>query len=121
MYAKFNALAYKTASYIESVQPGLDKLAEYDAAKKLFVEKATKAASVLAEKGLIERSHANELVDKVAEAPETVWDLVEKMAASFSSDDLGSVSTKKVAGDTTADPFEREFFGNTANFNGMID
>jgi len=115
----YNALAQKTVQYIEEAERKLEKLAAAEASKAAFVERATKAASVLVDRGLLPKSNEGAFVDKVAEAPELVFDLVEKLANDIGPESFGSESTK-IAASTSDDPFEKAFFpakGNT----GTID
>lgn len=127
-------LMKKTASYIEAVQPKLDKIdsytekiaeynkkiSKYEDKKVEFVKRASQAAGVLANRGIIDQSSVNEVVDRVASNPTEVWDLVEKMATAFDLGTLGDISNQKT-GENTADPWEREFLGATSTRSGMID
>jgi hypothetical protein len=120
----YNKLVTKVASYIEASQNEIDasqvKLAEFTEQKSSFVKRATQAAGVLAHHGVIERDSVNILIDKVAEDPSAVWDLVEKLASSVGTDALGNPAQEKMASQTSSDPWVREFFGYKSG-NGMID
>ena len=109
----------KSAAYIERTQPLLDKQNEE---KSAFVQRATKAAGVLASRGVLGQRDVNALVDKVAASPASVWDVVEKLAHMVGADTLGEVGREKVASAPEACPFERRFFGvNNDQSNGMVD
>lgn len=97
----------KSAEYIERTQPLIDRQNEEKAA---FVEKATKAAGVLASRGVLGKRDVNGFVDKVAANPASVWEVVEKLASLVGVDAMGEVS-HKVAAATDEDPFVRRFFG----------
>ena len=68
------------------------KLENFVEARECFNKKAAHAAKVLAGCGAIENDKVDEFVNKVAEDPSGVWDLVEKMAENFSAPTLGEVS-----------------------------
>lgn len=120
----YNKLVTKVASYIEASQNEIDasltKLAEFTEQRSSFVKRATQAAGVLAHRGVIERENVNTLVDKVAEDPSAVWDLVEKLASAVGADNLGDPAQEKMASQGSEDPWVREFFGYKSG-NGMID
>jgi len=107
----------KTAEYIEKTQPIIDA----ELIKKAeFVKRATQAAGVLAHHGVIDRRRVDEFVDKVAESPASIWDFVEKLAASISADGLGEGVMHKSASDSR-DAFERVFFPEYSNHSGTIE
>lgn len=116
----YNELAAKTVQYIEDVEPKLAKLAEAEASKAAFAARATKAASVLVERGILAKTQESEFVDKVAEAPEQVFDVIEKMAREIGPSSLGTDTDMKVAGVTSDDPFEKAFFSRGKN-TGTLD
>jgi hypothetical protein len=68
------------------------KLRNFVEARECFNKKAAHAAKVLAGCGAIENDKVDEFVNKVAEDPSGVWDLVEKMAENFSAPTLGGAS-----------------------------
>ena len=68
------------------------KLENFVEARECFNKKAAHAAKVLAGCGAIENDKVDEFVNKVAEDPSGVWDLVEKMAENFSAPTLGEAS-----------------------------
>lgn len=110
----------KSAEYIERTQPIIDQRNEEKAA---FVEKATKAAGVLASRGVLGKRDVSGFVDKVASDPAAVWDVVEKLATLVGVDTMGEVGREKVASATdSTDPFVRRFFGdNNDSHSGMVD
>lgn len=61
-------------------------------ARESFNKKAAHAARVLAGCGAIGNDKVDDFVNKVAEDPSGVWDLVEKMAESISAPTLGRAS-----------------------------
>lgn len=119
MDPQVKSILMKSAEYVASTQPLLDKRNEEKAA---FVERATKAASVLASRGVLGKRDVNGFVDKVAADPTTVWEVVEKLAGLVGVDTLGEVGREKVASATDEDPFVRRFFGNNSDtHSGMVD
>ena len=110
----------KSAAYVATTQPLLDR---HNEKKASFVEKATKAASVLASRGVLGKRDVDGFVDKVASNPASVWEVVEKLAGLVGADTLGEVGREKVASATgSSDPFERLFFGeNNDHSSGMVD
>jgi hypothetical protein len=111
-------LMMKTAAYIERTQPLIDKQNEQ---RNAFVKRATQAAGVLVHRGVIDRRNANEFVDKVAADPQSVWEFVEKLAATVPVDSLGEGVQRKIASGAKVDAFERVFFGIGAEDTGMVD
>ena len=116
----YNELAAKTVQYIEDVEPKLAKLAEAESSRAAFVERATKAASVLVERGLLQKTRESEFVDKVAEAPDSIFDVVEKLAREIGPASLGTDTDTKVAEAASDDPFEKAFFPSVGN-TGTVD
>lgn len=86
-----------------------------------FAKRATEAAKVLAERGVIDSDNVNTFVDKVAEDMNRVWDTVEKLAEMVSAPTLGGVSNFE-SPRAADDPFIREFLhDNSGRGNGYID
>lgn len=86
-----------------------------------FTKRATEAAKVLAERGVIDSDNINTYVDKVAEDMSDVWNTVEKLAEMISAPTLGGVSHIE-SPRAADDPFIREFlFDNSSRGNGYID
>lgn len=128
----------KTAAYIDASQTELEdanaklattktelktlqtKLASHDEKRRRFVKRATQASGVLANRGIIEAYKVNEFVDKAAEDPNVVWGLVEKLASALSADSFTEGTLEKVSA-SSADPFERNFFGIGGLEDGMIE
>ena len=115
----------KTAAYIAKVQPENDRLKgeveklkndlkstneKIAEAKSLFAKRATQAAGVLVNRGLLDQNEVNELVDKVAEDNNSVWELVEKLASSVGADTLGDKSNEKLNTAESGDPWYDTFF-----------
>lgn len=97
------------------------KIEDFDKARAGFAKRATEAAKVLAERGVIDSDNVNTFVDKVAEDSNTVWDTIEKLAEMVSAPTLGSVSHVE-SPRAADDPFIREFLpGNGSRGNGYID
>jgi len=120
MDPSIKTLLVKTAEYVERTQPLLD---QRNVERKDFVEKATKAASVLASRGVLGKNAVAGFVDKVAASPATVWDVVEKLATLVGVDTMGEVGREKVASETELqDPFVARYFGtNNSHASGMVD
>lgn len=97
------------------------KIEDFGKARAGFAKRATEAAKVLAERGVIDSDNVSTFVDKVAEDENSVWDTVEKLAEMVSAPTLGGVS--QVESPRAADdPFIREFLtGNNSRGNGYID
>lgn len=99
------------------------KIEDFGKARAGFAKRATEAAKVLAERGVINSDNVNTFVDKVAEDINSVWDTVEKLAEMVSAPTLGGVSqitSTRAAADE--DPFIREFLsGNGNRGNGYVD
>ena len=97
------------------------KIEDFGKARAGFAKRATEAAKVLAERGVIDSDNVNTFVDKVAEDVNSVWDTVEKLAEMISAPTLGGVSQVETPR-AADDPFIREFLtGNSSRGNGYID
>jgi hypothetical protein len=111
----------KTAAYIEATQPLID---QHNEERSAFVKRATQAAKVLAQRGVIGTRQVDQFVDKVAANPTDVWGVVEKLASLVGADQMGEVGREKVASVAgSSDPFERRFFGDLSDSrgSGMVD
>lgn len=87
-----------------------------------FAKRATEAAKVLAERGVIDSDNVDAFVDKVAEDMSYVWGTVEKLAEMVSAPTLGGVSDVGSSRAAEDDPFIREFLpGNRSRGNGYVD
>ena len=94
---------------------------DFGKARAGFAKRATEAAKVLAERGVIDSDNVDTFVDKVAEDMSNVWDTVVKLAEMVSAPTLGGVSSIE-SPRAADDPFIREFLpGNASRGNGYID
>lgn len=97
------------------------KISDFGKVRAGFAKRATEAAKVLAERGVIDSDNVNTFVDKVAADANAVWDTVEKLAEMVSAPTLGGVSHVE-SPRAADDPFIREFLsGNSGRGNGYID
>ena len=97
------------------------KIEDFGKVRAGFAKRATEAAKVLAERGVIDSDNVNTFVDKVAADANAVWDTVEKLAEMVSAPTLGGVSHVE-SPRAADDPFIREFLpGNSGRGNGYID
>ena len=116
------AQAETRAASAESRLAEAEKKAEdFGKARAGFAKRATEAAKVLAERGVIDSDNVDTYVDKVAEDPNSVWDTVEKLAGMVSAPTLGGVSGVGSNSAADIDPFVREFLPGTGRGNGYID
>ena len=96
------------------------RLDNFVEARECFNKKAAHAAKVLAGCGAIENDKVDEFVNKVAEDPSGVWDLVEKMAENLSAPTLGGAS-ESFSSRSVDDPWSRLVFGGRQGSNGYVD
>ena len=96
------------------------KLDNFVEARECFNKKAAHAAKVLAGCGAIENDKVDEFVNKVAEDPSGVWDLVEKMAENFSAPTLGGAS-ESFSSRSVDDPWSKLVFGGCQGSKGYVD
>lgn len=96
------------------------KLKDFVEARECFNKKAAHAAKVLAGCGAIENDKVDEFVNKVAEDPSGVWDLVEKMAENISAPTLGGAS-ESFSSRSVDDPWSRLVFGGCHGSKGYVD
>ena len=96
------------------------KLRNFVEARECFNKKAAHAAKVLAGCGAIENDKVDEFVNKVAEDPSGVWDLVEKMAENFSAPTLGGASDFS-SSRSVDDPWAKLVFGGCQGSKGYVD
>ena len=96
------------------------KIDDFVGARESFNKKAAHAAKVLAGCGAIGNDKVDEFVNKVAEDPSGVWDLVEKMAENFSAPTLGEAS-ESFSSRSVDDPWSRLVFGSGRGSNGYVD
>ena len=96
------------------------KIQDFVEARECFNKKAAHAAKVLAGCGAIENDKVDEFVNKVAEDPSGVWDLVEKMAENFSAPTLGGAS-ESFSSRSVDDPWAKLVFGGCQGSKGYVD
>ena len=96
------------------------KIQDFVEARECFNKKAAHAAKVLAGCGAIENDKVDEFVNKVAEDPSGIWDLVEKMAENFSAPTLGGAS-ESFSSRSVDDPWSRLVFGGCQGSKGYVD
>ena len=96
-----------------------NKLKNFVEARECFNKKAAHAAKVLAGCGAIGNDKVDEFVNKVAEDPSGVWDLVEKMAENFSAPTLGGASDFS-SSRSVDDPWSKAVFGDSQG-SGYVD
>lgn len=96
------------------------KLKDFVEARECFNKKAAHAAKVLAGCGAIENDKVDEFVNKVAEDPSGVWDLVEKMAENISAPTLGGAS-ESFSSRSVDDPWSKLVFGGCQGSKGYVD
>lgn len=96
------------------------KLKDFVEARESFNKKAAHAAKVLAGCGAIGNDKVDEFVNKVAEDPSGVWDLVEKMAENISAPTLGGASDFS-SSPSVDDPWSRLVFGKSRGSEGYVD
>lgn len=103
-------LTEKLASAEVEIGETKEKLRNFVEARECFNKKAAHAAKVLAGCGAIGNDRVDEFVNKVAEDPSGVWDLVEKMAENFSAPTLGGASDFS-SSRSVDDPWSKLVFG----------
>lgn len=96
-----------------------EKLKNFVEARECFNKKAAHAAKVLAGCGAIGNDRVDEFVNKVAEDPSGVWDLVEKMAENFPAPTLGGTSDFS-SSHGVDDPWSKAVFGDRQG-SGYVD
>lgn len=112
-------LLQKAEKYVKAAQPQLDAFKrQHDD----FAKKASAAAQVLADNGLIAPESVQAFAQKAAEDPSSVWGFVEKLASSFQADSLGSGAPAgiKAASEEDVDPFVRRFCPEFAVGSGQV-
>ena len=113
-------LEKKAAEYVAMTRPRLEKLAGYEASRRKFVKRAAQCVGTLVGLGLVERSRASAMIDKMAEDPVSVFDVVETIAPSVRAGEMGAASEKS-ASTGEIDPFVEVFGSKGAVSDGMID
>ena len=107
----------KLASAESALQSYKQKIQKFDEGRAAFVKRATEAAKVLAERGVIGSDNVNAFVDRIADDPTSVWGVVEKMAGSSPAPTLGRAADVK--SQCAVDPWSALLGGSQAN--GYID
>lgn len=116
---KAAAVCEGAAHMSEKLASAEEKIKMFDEGRAAFIKKATHAAKVLAGRGAIDNDKVNEFVDKVAEDPSSVWEVVEKMAETISAPTLGEPSGF-VASRGVDDPWLKMTRGDRSG-NGYVD
>lgn len=96
----------KTAEYVATVQPQLEKHA---AEKEAFLKKAEGTVAVLVHRGIIDGSKKTAMLEKLAADPTYALATLERLAGIIGADQLGAPSTITKVSEAQADPFVREF------------
>ncbi len=106
MEAKDKELLEKAASFVEEAGR---KIAALEGGKTEFQKRASEASASLVRRGLLTADKAGAWAAKVAESPELVFGVVEKLAAAAAVAELGSpAGDVKIADDQSdLDAFDR--------------
>lgn len=94
----------KAAEYVATTQPLLD---EYNEFKDRFIKRAHQVVGVLVSRGIVQKTKANGLVDKMASDPAYALEVVQGVAELISPAKMGSSGDVKVASSAKLDAFER--------------
>lgn len=112
-------LLQKAAAYVKVAQPQLDAFKQQH---EVFSKRASEAAKVLADNGLIARESVDLFAKQAAEDPASVWGFVEKLAESFTADSLGSGAPADVkTASSEVDPWEARLFPELHQNNGQVE
>jgi len=106
------SLTEKLASAEAEIGDQKNKIKNFVEARECFNKKAAHAAKVLAGCGAIGNDKVDEFVNKVAEDPSGVWDLVEKMAENISAPTLGQASDFS-SSRSVDDPWSKLLYGDS--------
>lgn len=96
-------LEEKVAAYIGTVQPELEKLAEFRSRDREFVKRASQSVGMLVGLGLVAREDSSRMIDKIAADHSQVFGILETLATDVQAGRMGSKSNEKSA-DTRLDP-----------------
>jgi hypothetical protein len=122
MDQKVQSILEKTAGYVEQAQTQLDANNE---ARIRFVKRASQAAGVLVQRGLLSRDAVDRFVDKVAADGCEVWDLVEKLAAAIQPEGLVDPVQEKLASGAELSAWDKLYYYGDARADvrrpGMVD
>lgn len=112
----------KAAEYVAATQPLLDEFNEF---KERFVKRAHQVVGVLVSRGVVQKTKANGLVDKMASDPVYALEVIQGVAELISPARMGSTGDVKVASNAKLDPFERlAITGSSVGqvvYSGMVD
>lgn len=96
----------QAASYIATVQPELDKVAEERVEQTKL---AQRTVGILVNRGIIAPDKADAFVEKTS-TPAGMFKFIEKLASLVSGESLGRPSNIPKVASSNVDPFVREFF-----------
>lgn len=113
-------LERKVVAYVGATQPRLEKLAGYEKRDRDFVKRASQCVGMLVGLGLVDRTKASGLIDKMAQDKTVVFDVLERLAPSVRAGEMGSASSEKSASEER-DPFVEVFGSRSAVSDGMVD
>lgn len=102
-------LEEKVASYVATVQPELEKLAEVRRNEREFVKRASHSVGVLVGLGLVAREDASKMIDKIASDHSQVFGILESLATDVRASRMGTTSNEKSA-DSNTDPSMQVWF-----------
>ena len=108
-------LSAKTVKYVATVQPQLDKMADFNDA---VMQKSAEVAAVLVSHGLIPEEKKAAFKDAIIADPLKVFDFIEKMAKLINVEDLGR-GTNIAVGGRKLDAFERLALYGNPNADGI--
>jgi len=112
----------KAASYVAATQPLLD---EYNEFKDRFIKRAHQVVGVLVNRGVVQKTKANGLVDKMANDPAYALEVVQGVAELITPARMGSTGDVKIASHVELDPFERLAITGSSSgqveHSGMVD
>ena len=96
----------KTAEYVATVQPELEKNA---AAQTAFVKKASGTVSILVHRGIVDESKKTAMLEKLAADHTYALAILEQLAGIVGADQMGTPSHITKVSEDKADPFIREY------------
>lgn len=96
----------KTAEYVATVQPELEKSA---AAHIAFVKKAEGTVAILVHRGIVDGSKKTAMLEKLAADHTYALSILEQLAGIVGADQMGAPSHITKVSEDKADPFVREY------------
>lgn len=90
-------LEEKVANYVGTVQPELEKLAEFRSRDREFTKRASQTVGTLVGLGLVAREDASRMIDKIAADHTQVFGVLESLATDVRASRMGSKSNEKTA------------------------